>query len=457
MASVEKRNNSYRITVSAGYDKNGKQIKKSTTWKPSADMTEKQIEKELERQKVLFEEQCLTGKVGTGAVKLQEFIERYFTDYADTHLRKQTINRYRQLTQRVYHKLGHLRIDRIQPHDLIKFYNYLGQEDAEIDCPRTAKMDIKQLLKQKDITYNKLSEMSGLGLRTIKSAANNESVSDKSAIAISKALQIPKADLFKATEKEQRKLSAKTIKHYHTFLSSVMERAVKWGVITDNPCHRVDAPKVTPKEIKCLESDEAILFLEALENEPIEYKVIFHILILTGIRRGELLGLEWSDIDFDNNTISIRRTSQYLAKEGIYTDTTKTEKSKRIISIPKELTKLLKQYKMVQTETELALGDKWVKSNRICIKWNGEPMHPNTPYSKFESILKKNNLPHVSMHSLRHTNATIMINSGTDIKTVSSRLGHSQTSTTLNIYAHQLQTANEAASENISNALLKRE
>ena len=456
MPTIEKRGSGYRITVSAGYDMQGKQIKKRMTWTPLPGMTEKQIQKELERQKVLFEEKVRTGKVGDGNIKFQDFAEQWFTDYAETHLRNLTLKRYRQLTKRVYKELGHMRTDHIQPQHLIKFYNFLGQEDTETDCKRTAKTDIKAILSAQNITYNKLAEMGGIGLRTVKAAVKGESVSDNTANAISKALQIPKSELFKATTTENKKLAAKTIKQYHIFISSVMERAVKWGIITDNPCRRVDPPKVTQKEIECLTDEQAIIFLEKLQEESLENQVIFNILLLTGMRRGELMGLEWSDIDFTNNTITIRRTSQYTPEKGIYTDTTKTEKSKRMIAIPLQLTQLLKDYSLYQMKMQQDIGDKWVYSDRLLTKWNGEPMHPNTPYSVLQKLLVKYDLPKVSLHSLRHTNATIMINNGADIRTVSGRLGHSQTSTTLNIYAHALQTADANAAESISNVLLKK-
>ena len=235
-----------------------------------------------------------------------------------------------------------------------------------------------------------------------------------------------------------------------------MERAVKWGLIDSNPCHRVDAPKLDKKETACLTAQEAAQFLENLAAEPLNVQVMFSMLLLTGMRRGELLGLEWSDIDFDNATVNIKRTSQYTADKGIYTDTTKTEKSKRLISIPCQLVNLLSDYKMEMLRQRFALGSQWVNSNRLFVKWNGEPMHPNTPYSLLHKLLVKYEMPLVSLHSLRHTNASIMIANGADVRTVSGRLGHSQTSTTLNIYAHLLQDADERAADIVSDVLYKR-
>lgn len=255
-------------------------------------------------------------------------------------------------------------------------------------------------------------------------------------------------------------LAPKTIKHYHTFISSVLERAVKWQVIQDNPARRIDAPKVDRVAIEHMDDKQAIRFMEIVQDEPIEYRVIFTMLLITGMRRGELLGLEWPDIDFENGVVHIRRTSQYAAGRGIYTDTTKTEQSKRPLSVPAELLDLLRQYRACQNEQRLRLGDawssEWADHPRLFTKADGRPMHPNTPYKELHKLLERNGMDAVSLHSLRHTNATLLIGSGADVRTVSGRLGHSQTSTTLNIYAEFLQSADKAASETLADTLLRK-
>lgn len=392
MATVQKRGDAYRIRASVGYDATGKQIMKSMTWRPQPGMSEKQIAKELERQKVLFEEKVKAGHLLDGNIKFKDFAEKWFEDYGKDHLRDRTYYRYKELAERTYTAIGHIRLDRLQPHHLLEFY--------------------KQLVEP------------GVNMRTGGG------------------------------------LSPKTIKHYHTFISSVMDRAVKWQLIQDNPCKRVDAPKVEAHEIDCLDETEATQFMRCLQDEPVETQAIFSLLILTGMRRGELLGLEWPDIDFANCTITIRRTSQYAAGKGIYTDTTKTEKSKRTITIPAELAVLLRQYRAWQGERRLRLSDvwcaDWMEHPRLFCQWDGKPMHPNTPYQMLQKFLDRHEMRRVSLHSLRHTNATLLIGSGADMRTVSSRLGHSQTSTTLDIYAHQLQSADKAASETLANTLLRK-
>lgn len=453
MASIEKRGDKYRITVYDGYDMNGHQVKRRKTWKPDVNMTDYQIKKELERQCVLFEQECKRGQVVNGSIKFEEFVEKWFKEYAQTNLRPTTIARYRALTERVYKAIGHVRLDRIKPNDLTRFYMSLRGMDANKKSSYKIKGDFKKTVHSKNLTYEKVSEISGLGIRTVKSVPHGDVVSNETAHKISQALNMDVEELFQVADKGNSKLAPKTIKHHHTFIMSVLERAVKWGYIYENPCKKIDPPKVNRKQIKCFSTEQAKEFLKCLENESLKYKVIFYILLLTGMRRGELLGLEWSDIDFENNTISINRASLYTVSEGVFTDTTKNEHSIRTIYVSKELINLLKEYYIEQMKEKESLGDLWVNSNRICIQWNGKPMSPNTPYEILQKLLKKYDLPQVSIHSLRHTNATIMIESGTDLKTTSARLGHSQTSTTMNIYVHQIKSSNEHAAENISKAL----
>ena len=176
------------------------------------------------------------------------------------------------------------------------------------------------------------------------------------------------------------------------------------------------------------------------------------------MRRGELLGLEWPDVDFDTGVISIRRTSQYGGKElGTYTDGTKTEQSRRSIRVTQHVIDLLKSYKADQAARRLLLGDawavEWAEHPRLFTNQDGRPMSPSTPLNRLRRYLDKLGLPPVSLHSLRHTNATLLIQQGVSVRAVSGRLGHSQTSTTMNIYAHQLQSADAAAAEALDLAL----
>jgi integrase len=175
------------------------------------------------------------------------------------------------------------------------------------------------------------------------------------------------------------------------------------------------------------------------------------LLIFTGMRRGELFGLEWKDIDFENKYLTIERTSQYIGNKTLITKEPKTRSGCRGMQISKSLITILKQYRAWQAQKRLKLGSEWIHTDRLFTQWNGEPMYPDSLTKWFSKFLEKNNFRKVTLHSLRHTNATIMIAEGTDIRTVSNRLGHAQTSTTLNIYTHALKSKDQQAAEVLDN------
>ena len=171
------------------------------------------------------------------------------------------------------------------------------------------------------------------------------------------------------------------------------------------------------------------------------------------MRRGEAMGLEWKDIDFDTGVLSICRTSQYISGRGIFTDDVKNSSSRRSMKLSEDILEMLKQYKMWQTGEQEKVGDQWQDTDRLFTKWNGLPMSPNSPYFWLQEFLKRHNLPKINVHSLRHTNATLLIAQGINVRTVSGRLGHSMVSTTMDIYSHELKSADAAAAEALGNIL----
>ncbi len=385
MARVVKRNNSYQIRVSCGYTAAGKQIIKTTTWTPKEGMTPRQIEKELERQKVLFEEHCLSG--GTVAnIKFETLAREWFQEYAEQNLRIRTIALMHSLEERTYTALGHLRIDKITTRHIQSFINNLAEPG--------------------------INKNTGGGL------------------------------------------SPKTQGHYLTFISSVFEYAGRMDMVKDNPARRVKIQKTESKEKEIYTLEEAQGFLSRMQEEPLPFQSFFALAMFGGFRKAEILGLEWKDIDFDNHVITVCRSSLYTKEKGIFTDTTKTKGSQRSLKLPENVLDILRRYHIEQNIQRLQIGDQWHNTDRLFTKWNGEPMGLETPYKWLKKFCEKNNLRFLGIHSFRHLNASLLINSGVDIKTVSSSLGHSQTSTTLNIYAHTFQTAQAKASEAVAETLL---
>lgn len=249
-------------------------------------------------------------------------------------------------------------------------------------------------------------------------------------------------------------LSQKTQKHYLSFISDVMRYALKCGLVSANPCKDITTVKTETKEKEIYSLEEMkILLSKVNENASTDYKVFFNLLAYCGLRRGEALGIEYKDIDFNTGMVSIVRTSNYNRDKGVYTSTPKTKSSNRYLYLQPFILDLIKQLRAEQEEQADKIGDLWVENDRLFITWCGKPMHPNTPYTWLERFCKSENISFKGLHSFRHTVATQTITNGVDIKTVSSFLGHSQTSTTLNIYAHAVQKSNVKALNLMANLL----
>ncbi|MBR5089842.1 MAG: site-specific integrase [Ruminiclostridium sp.] len=224
---------------------------------------------------------------------------------------------------------------------------------------------------------------------------------------------------------------------------------------SDNPCSRVSVPNSwkPKKEKKIYTLAEVERIFNLAENEPMKYRTYFVLSVYSGFRRGEMLGLEWDDIDWDNNVISVRRTSYYTKIDGYFTDTTKTVKSQRSLKFPQVVMDLLRDLQKNQEQQAKNMGNLWVETGRLFTKDNGEPMCPNMPYKWLQGLCEKNDLPFYGLHSLRHFYASALINANVAVTTVSSALGHSTVNTTTSIYTHAFQEAQAKAGNAIASVL----
>lgn len=453
MASAQKRGNSYILRTSLGYNNKDEQIQKFRTWKPEPGMSEKQIQKELERQLFLFEEQCRTGRILDSSTKFQAFSEYWLTEYAEKQLRASTVAGYKHMLERINTAIGHIKLDKLQPQQLMELYINLGEGGIKKDKKKIPLIDFKNLLNEHKLTHAALAGKAHVSVKVIDSLTAGKHITEKSAGAVAVALDEPVDKLFKTVNSEQNPLSAKTILHHHRLISSILEKAVKWQIIFSNPCDRTEIPKVERKEARYLDEKQAAELLACLDSEPLQYRAMITLLLYSGMRRGELCGLEWTDVDFDNCIIDINKSSLYLTGKGVFTDETKNFTSKRVIKLPLAVMDLLHIHKAAQGVERFRHGDAWQESGKLFTQCNGKPIHPDSVTSWFHDFIERNNLPDACLHSLRHTNATLLIASGTDLRTVSKRLGHAQLSTTGNIYTHAIQTADERAADTLNDML----
>ena len=252
------------------------------------------------------------------------------------------------------------------------------------------------------------------------------------------------------------KLSAKTILEHHRLISTVLEQAVKEGLVPFNVASRATLPKAEHKEVNYFQPEQVAAIRDALELEPIKWKTLVHLLLITGARRGEILGLKWDKVDFAGNRIYICNSVLYSADVGIYETTPKTERSKRYITLPVESMQLLREYRVWQIERRLQLGGYYQDRGFLFTQEDGGPMHPDSVTDWLNKFSIRHGLPHINAHAFRHTMASMLYFNGVDSVSISKRLGHAQVSTTANIYAHVMEQADRRNADILSDIFLKK-
>lgn len=388
--SLEKRGeNSWRLVYFKGRDQNGKRIRYTDTYKGNRTQAKKAL--------AAFVTKIESGIfVDSKNLTLSKFTEQWVDNHV-SKLAPKTQGEYKRMLElHILPQLGNIKLADIRPTHIMKFYKFLQQDGIRQDG-------------------------------------------------------------------KSGKLSERSIRYYHAVLSSMLQDAVQWQLIVSNPTSRVEAPKVHKKQTVFLNETQSAELLQTLISEPIKYRVLVALALFTGCRRGELLGLEWNNIDMDKGQLAITKQSQYTPETGIVDKAPKTYNSNRLIALPPSIVLLLKEYKVAQNEERLKMGTLWHNSDRLFTTWNGKPMHPDTVSSWFKDFQNKHNeenlknkkepLPHIRFHDLRHTSASLLIAQGVPLKNVSSRLGHSSITITADIYSHALQSVDKEAARKLENLL----
>lgn len=247
------------------------------------------------------------------------------------------------------------------------------------------------------------------------------------------------------------RISAATVRSNLIPVCAMFSHAIRQGIISENPAssNRLILPKVKSKETDIYTKDELAEMLTALDGASETLRTLVHLAINTGMRRGELAGLMWDDIDFNTAIINIRRAAISLPEEGTIYKEPKTSSSVRRITIPEYVAEMLRQLHLHQTADRFEMGDLWKGDGKYVFTGPlGRPLAPETITMRWVYFLSTNNLPHHKFHALRHTSASYLLNSGADIKTVAARLGHTQLATTQR-YLHTITDADKAAAEKI--------
>lgn len=209
-------------------------------------------------------------------------------------------------------------------------------------------------------------------------------------------------------------LSPKTIMEHHRLIHGIFNQAMKEGLVRFNPAETASPPSVKKKEASFFEVETVEKIMKCLEKEPLKWRCITLLMIATGARRGEIMGLKWSAVDFKKDEIKICNNLLYSKQRGIYEDSPKTNET-RYICVEHSVMQLLSQYRKEQSLLRLKMGERWENTGYCFTRENGEPMHPDSVTDWLNKFSKKYDLPHINPHKFRHTQASILIGEGVDI------------------------------------------
>lgn len=233
---------------------------------------------------------------------------------------------------------------------------------------------------------------------------------------------------------EEKGLSPKTVRHVHTTIRKALSDAIKWGLVERNAASTAEPPKLVRSEMQTWRAEDVRTFLRFIDDDPL--KVVFTLLCTTGMRRGEVLGIRWSDVDFDNARLRVQQTLTSVEYVLVYGEP-KTSRGRRSVPFDPTTLAVLRQHRARQNETRLLMGSDWNNArDLVMVKPDGSPVHPDTVSNTFDRRVRACGLPRIRLHDLRHTWATLALEANIPVKVVSEVLGHNSPAFTLDVYSH---------------------
>ena len=245
-------------------------------------------------------------------------------------------------------------------------------------------------------------------------------------------------------------LSPKSIRELKNIINQVLNEAIREELLTVNPCSLLRLPPKARSQAQFYTAEQLNILLQEAQQEQL-YPII-KTAIIYGLRRSELLGLKWDSIDFENNVLTIKHTVVKIY-ETVEKDKAKSKSSYRSFPLLPEMRDLFLELKQEQRENKRLFGKYYIENDYVFCWPDGHPVTPDYVSHRFGKILKNHNLPHIRFHELRHSCASLLINNGCGLKEVQEWLGHSDISTTANIYGHLETQRKQAMAQKLSNCI----
>ena len=246
-------------------------------------------------------------------------------------------------------------------------------------------------------------------------------------------------------------LSSRTVQYHYRILSKSLDDAIRMGLIAVNACKGVSAPRPVRRDIPSIALEDVTKLVSVLKNSS--YYLFYYTLLLTGLRRSELLALKWKDLDLNLACMYVAHSLHRLDDGSIIIKEPKTSRSRRPVDLPPSLAILLRQYRVEREAEHIIMGKALAEDDFVFSHMDGTPLNPNTLSHTFSKITARAGLPHLRLHDLRHLHATMLLKAGTHPRIVQERLGHSSIATTLDIYSHTVPGLQKAAAERLDTML----
>lgn len=252
-------------------------------------------------------------------------------------------------------------------------------------------------------------------------------------------------------------LSANTVLHYYTCMEGMLAAAVRMGYLESNPMDAVARPKVhRSKKPKMSEDEIRALLLAIAEDPDMRLMIAILLALFCGLRLGEITELMWSDLDWDAGVLNVSRALKYTPATGSFVAAPKTDAGDRVITLPPAMMPILQRYRYQRTADAIAAQDagrQWHGAQHILYGRTGDRLHHDTPSKWFRAFADAHGYPHLTFHGLRHVHASLLLAHNIDVVSVAARMGHSDPSVTLRVYADALPPRDQDAADYLDHLL----